>query len=470
MNSTKKTQTSTEKFEEFFATSYKDDVFKIAAQYPDERSLTVNYQSLEMFDPELADLLIEKPEEVIAAAQIAIKNIDPLVQYTSIADINIRFENVSNWVPLKDITSRHINTFVTVDGRLKNISKVRPRIETGVFECRGCMRLHEVEQTSMNTIIEPSLCSECGGRSFRLLQEESKYIDTQNARLSYPNEHYKTSKELIVIFEDDLTSHDVYYTGQLVRLTGILRTFRREKSGKFEDYLYVNHVEFLEEYPEEEYFEEEIEQDETNRNTPEYNEWVNKVKGRDNHICQCCGGNKHLHAHHIYGYKNYPNLRLDVNNGITLCNWCHGKYHSYYGLDNANPTDLIDFFSRFGKTSKIIQINQNIPMEDNLVSPTENDEPTEDILNNFEFFQVDDEDTKKNKWTLKLIYNEIKKLELEYDGSAPVNILISNLQSQYELDKEYTMEILNEFIKRGIVYSPREGYYVTVDMTWSKWW
>ena len=171
MNSTTKTQTSTAKFEEFFATSYKDDVFKILEKYPDDRSLTVNYQSLEMFDPELADLLIEKPEEVIQAAQIAIKNIDPLVKD---ADINIRFENLSNIIQLKDLLSKYIGTFVAADGIVRKTDEIRPRIETGVFECRGCMRLHEVEQTSGNHIIEPSLCSECGGRSFRLLQEEFK--------------------------------------------------------------------------------------------------------------------------------------------------------------------------------------------------------------------------------------------------------------------------------------------------------
>lgn len=63
-----KTQTSISKFEEFFATSYKDDVFEILEEYPDKRSLLVDYQSLEMFDPDLADLLIDKPEEVIEAA------------------------------------------------------------------------------------------------------------------------------------------------------------------------------------------------------------------------------------------------------------------------------------------------------------------------------------------------------------------------------------------------------------------
>ena len=244
MNTTAKTQTSTAKFEEFFATSYKDDVFKILEKYPDERSLTVNYQSLEIFDPELADLLIEKPEEVIQAAQIAIKNIDPLVKD---ADINIRFEHLSNIIPLKDLLSKYIGTFVSADGIVRKTDEIRPRIETGVFECRGCMRLHEVEQTSSNTIIEPSLCSECGGRSFRLLQEESKYIDTQTARMQEPLENLSGGtepKQMLMILEDDLV--DELNPGDKVRITGTLKTFREERSGKFKNYIYVNHIEPLE--------------------------------------------------------------------------------------------------------------------------------------------------------------------------------------------------------------------------------
>ena len=258
MNSTAKTQTSTAKFEEFFATSYKDDVFKILEKYPDERSLTVNYQSLEMFDPELADLLIDKPEEVIQAAQIAIKNIDPLVKD---ADINIRFENLTNVIALKDLLSKYIGTFVSADGIVRKTDEIRPRIETGVFECRGCMRLHEVEQTSGNTIIEPSLCSECGGRSFRLLQEESKYIDTQTARMQEPLENLSGGtepKQMLMILEDDLV--DDLNPGDKVRITGTLRTFREERSGKFKNYIYVNHIEPLEQEFEELHLSEEDEE------------------------------------------------------------------------------------------------------------------------------------------------------------------------------------------------------------------
>ena len=244
MNSTTKSQTSIARFEEFFATTYKDDVFNILEKYPDERSLTVDYQALEIFDPDLADLLIEKPEEVIDAAQIAIKNIDPLVKD---ADINIRFANLSNVIPLKTLLSKYIGTFVAADGIVRKTDEIRPRIETGVFECRGCMRLHEVEQSSGNRIIEPSLCSECGGRSFRLLQEESKYIDTQTARMQEPLENLSGGtepKQMLMVLEDDLV--DKLNPGDKVRITGTLRTFREERSGKFKNYIYVNHIEPLE--------------------------------------------------------------------------------------------------------------------------------------------------------------------------------------------------------------------------------
>ncbi|AMK14812.1 minichromosome maintenance protein MCM [Methanobrevibacter olleyae] len=244
MNSTNKTKTSLAKFEEFFSTIYKDDVFEILEKYPDERSLKVNYEDLEMFDPDLADLLIEKPDEVIAASQKAIKNIDPLMKD---AELNIRFENLTNNVPLSDLLSKYIGNFVSADGIVRKTDEIRPRIETGVFECRGCMRLHEVEQTSGNHIMEPSLCSECGGRSFRLLQEESKYIDTQSARMQEPLENLSGGtepKQMLMVLEDDLV--DELNPGDKVRITGTLKTFREERSGKFKNYIYVNHIEALE--------------------------------------------------------------------------------------------------------------------------------------------------------------------------------------------------------------------------------
>jgi len=64
------------------------------------------------------------------------------------------------------------------------------------------------------------------------------------------------------------------------------------------------------------------------RNSPEYAEWRNLVFERDKYECVECGqvGGK-LNAHHVKPYKKYVDLRLDVSNGITMCETCHRAAH-----------------------------------------------------------------------------------------------------------------------------------------------
>lgn len=238
-----KTKTSLAKFEEFFSTQYKDNVFAALEKYPDQRSVIIDYLDLEMFDPDLADLLIEKPEEVIKASKKALKNIDPLRKN---ADLNIRLENVTNNIPLRFLRSKFIGKFVSVDGIVRKTDEIRPRIITAMFECRGCMRLQEVSQTS-NNIIEPSLCADCGGRSFRLLQENSKFLDTQTVKVQEPLENLsggEQPRQILVVLEDDLV--DSLTPGDIVRITGTLRTVRDEKTRRFKNYIYGNFTEHLE--------------------------------------------------------------------------------------------------------------------------------------------------------------------------------------------------------------------------------
>lgn len=238
-----KSKTSTAIFEDFFSTKNKDQVFEAIKMYPDERSIVVNYLDLEMFDPDTADLLLEKPEDVLLAAQSAIKNIDPLMKDV---DLNVRFEKTRNIIPLRNLLSKYIGKFVSSDGIVRKTDEIRPRIDKAVFECRGCMKIHEIEQSTSN-LVQPSLCTDCGGRSFRLLQEDSYYIDTQTARIQEPLENLSGGtepKQMLIILEDDLV--DTINPGDSIRVTGTLKTFREERTGKFKNYIYVNHIEQLE--------------------------------------------------------------------------------------------------------------------------------------------------------------------------------------------------------------------------------
>ena len=58
-------------------------------------------------------------------------------------------------------------------------------------------------------------------------------------------------------------------------------------------------------------------------------EWRLKVLEKDNYTCQDCGCTRKrlLIAHHIKFRKEYPELTYNLENGQTLCIYCHIKKH-----------------------------------------------------------------------------------------------------------------------------------------------
>lgn len=83
------------------------------------------------------------------------------------------------------------------------------------------------------------------------------------------------------------------------------------------------------------------------RNDMAYKEWRKQVWVRDNYKCRikdknCLGK---IEAHHILGWTEYPELRYQINNGITLC-------HAHHPRKRAEEKRLIPTFMELVSVSK----------------------------------------------------------------------------------------------------------------------
>jgi len=66
------------------------------------------------------------------------------------------------------------------------------------------------------------------------------------------------------------------------------------------------------------------------RCSSEIKQWRILVFTRDNWTCQVCGQvGKTLNVHHIKSWIKCPELRYEVDNGITLCLECHKLTDNY---------------------------------------------------------------------------------------------------------------------------------------------
>ncbi|MBW2991642.1 AAA family ATPase, partial [Candidatus Woesearchaeota archaeon] len=162
------------RFEEFFEDSYKTNILE--ASRKGEDFLIADFKKLAKFDPELAELLLEDPEETLAASELAIKQFDIKKKF------NIRFRNLpeSQKIMIRNIRSKNLNKIYCIEGIVRQKSDVRPQVTSAKFECPSCGNIINVLQLEQK-FKEPSRCG-CGRKGkFRLLSKD--LIDAQGITL-----------------------------------------------------------------------------------------------------------------------------------------------------------------------------------------------------------------------------------------------------------------------------------------------
>ncbi len=233
------------KFEQFFSQQCKKKIEKLASEYPEKKSLEINFKELEEFDFELADSLLENPDYLIEAAELAVKKID--VPMLESEDFNpfIRFFNLpkESQPLLRDIGSMHLGKLISVEGVIRQITDVLPRLKSAKWECKSCGNTYKLHQSG-TTPKPPSIC-ECKHRDFRLIPNESEFIDSQKIEIQEPLEKLRGSEQAVnleIHATNDLVNK--VSAGDRTKITGILR-LRAPKDKKlvFMRYLETVHLE-----------------------------------------------------------------------------------------------------------------------------------------------------------------------------------------------------------------------------------
>ncbi len=186
----------------FLETNCKPELFESIRK--GEWFLVVDFTRLLKYDPDIAEELLEMPEDVLKAAEIAVSE----VVDKELKKFELRFKNLpaGQKIMIRNIRSEHIGKFLMVDGIVRQKSDVRPQVTSARFECPSCGNVIGVLQLD-SSFKEPSSCG-CGRKGkFRLLSKE--LIDVQGIVLEESPEKIEGGeqpKRMNIFLKDDLVS------------------------------------------------------------------------------------------------------------------------------------------------------------------------------------------------------------------------------------------------------------------------
>src|SRR3989338_1389852 len=240
-----------EKFKDFIEKNYlsilNDNLRK------DKRFLVIDFAELSMFNPELAEILLEQPEDTVRTAELAIEQLD----LDNAKNVRVRFKNLpqSQFIQIRNIRSAHLNKLYQMEGIVRQKSDVRPQVTAAKFECPSCGNIINVLQLD-TAFKEPTRCG-CGRKGkFNMISKE--LVDAQGLVLEESPESLDGGdqpKRMNVFLKDDLVSPfserktspgaKIRVVGMIKEVPIILRT--GTKSTRFDLLIEANCVEAVEE-------------------------------------------------------------------------------------------------------------------------------------------------------------------------------------------------------------------------------
>jgi len=191
-----------DKFHEFFDIVYSEQLHSAISK--GEKFLTVNFSDLGKYNLELAQDILENPEDTLRACEIAIEQFD----FPGSKEFRVRFKQLpkTQEIMIRNIRSAHLSKLIQISGIIRQKSPVRPQVTSARFECPSCGNTMTVLQLDIK-FHEPTKCG-CGRKGkFRLMSKEM--IDAQKIVLEEAPEDIDGSeqpKRMDIFLKGDLVS------------------------------------------------------------------------------------------------------------------------------------------------------------------------------------------------------------------------------------------------------------------------
>jgi len=221
-----------ERLYEFLREFYYIDLQKISQE--DKPALIIDFKLLDMFDPVIADRLLETPDQIFPYFQEAIK----LFDLSTTEKINVRFRNLPDRtkIRIRNLRAEHIGKLICTDATIKSATEIKPQISEAMFKCPECDAKIVVTQNDLfGSISKPIMC-ECGRRGEFPLADK-KMIDIRMIRGIEPFEITmgEQPSELAFFLKEDLTTPRMQKKtdpGSRLHIVGILREVPKKIKGK----------------------------------------------------------------------------------------------------------------------------------------------------------------------------------------------------------------------------------------------
>jgi len=232
----------TDAFEEFYRNYYRNEIGELAQNYPtDQKSLHIDWNDLYRFDPDLADDYRNKPNQLQDYAEEALRLYDLPVD-VKLGQAHVRVRNIPETTAIGDLRHEHHGSLIAVQGAVREMTEVSPKVTNAAFECQRCGTLTRIPQVA-GDFDEPHECQGCERQGpFRLNMDQSEFIDTQKIRVQELPGSYDqsdTPPQIEVNFEDDLAGQVAI--GDRITVTGVLKLDQqgsnRNLSSRFDMYL-----------------------------------------------------------------------------------------------------------------------------------------------------------------------------------------------------------------------------------------